>query len=166
MNTVEFIRTALDRSAGATLALIDDMKDQPLTFPTPKGGNHPLWVLGHLAHTEGEVIQHFMLGRPNPVERWKGLFGRGSEPSAEADRYPAFDEVKRAFQDLRAETLQVLGTLTDADLDQPSKGCPPELRQFVGTYGQCFLIVVLNTMAHRGQVADARRAAGRKPLRM
>lgn len=166
MKTVDFIRMGLDRSARATLALIEDMKEQPLTFPTPKGGNHPLWVLGHLAHTEGELIQRVMLGQANPVGHWEGLFGRGSEPSADPTRYPALDEIKKAFQDLRAETLEVLSTLTDADLDQPSKGCPPELREFVGTYGQCFLITILNTMTHRGQVADARRAAGRKPLKM
>jgi uncharacterized damage-inducible protein DinB len=165
MKAVDYIRTALDSSARATLALIDDMKDQPLTFPTPKGGNHPLWVLGHLAWTEGEVIQHFRLGRANPLAHWKDLFGIGSEPVADAKRYPAFDEAKKAFRDLRGETLAVLGTLTDADLDRPSNACPPEFREFAGTYGQCLLIPVLNTMHHRGQVADARRAAGR-PRRM
>jgi hypothetical protein len=41
MKAVDYIRTALDSSARATLALIDDKKDAPLTFPTPKGGNHP-----------------------------------------------------------------------------------------------------------------------------
>ena len=46
MTTTEFIRKGLESSAGMTLKLIDNMKDQPLTFPTPKGGNHPLWVLG------------------------------------------------------------------------------------------------------------------------
>ncbi len=62
--------------------------------------------------------------------------------------------------------MKVLDTLTDADLDLPCKACPPEFQEFVGIYGQCFLIVIFNTMTHRGQVADARRAAGRKPLRM
>src|SRR5207248_5467326 len=52
MKTVEFIRMSLDMSAAMTMGLIDDMKDQPLTFPTPKGGNHPLWVMGHLAWVE------------------------------------------------------------------------------------------------------------------
>jgi uncharacterized damage-inducible protein DinB len=166
MKTVDFIRMALDRSAKATLALIEDMKDQPLTFPTPKGGNHPLWVLGHIACSEGEIIQHIMLGRSNPLEHYKSMFGRGSEPSAEAARYPAFEEVKKAFQDVRAETMKVLDTLTDADLDQPSKACPAEFNSLLGTCGQCFLITIFNTLTHRGQVADVRRAAGRKPLRM
>src|SRR5262249_33614551 len=157
---------ALDRSAGATLALVEDMRDAPFTFPTPKGGNHPLWALGHLTWSEGEGVQRYMLGRANPLAHWGALFGFGSEPSAEPARYPPLDEVMTAFKSLRAETLKVLGTLTDDDLDQPSKGCPPELKQFVGTFGQCFLVLVLNAMHHRGQVADARRAAGRKPVRM
>ena len=166
MKTVDFIRMALDSSARATMALIEDMKDRPLTFPTPKGGNHPLWVLGHLAFTEGQVIHNFMLGRQNPVAHWKELFSIGSEVSGEASRYPAFGEIQKAFQDLRAETLKVLDTLSDADLDQPSKACPPEYKEFLATYAKCFLVVIMNTMNHRGQVADARRAAGRKPLRM
>lgn len=164
MKTVDFIRTGLDMSAEMTLALAEDMKEIPLTSPTPKGGNHPLWVLGHLAWSEGQFLQ-IMLGRENPLAHWKELFGNGSEPSAEAARYPTFDVVKKAFLDQRAEVVKVLNTLTDADLDQPSKACPPELKQFVGTYGQCFLLAIMHPMTHRGQVADARRAVGRKPLR-
>jgi uncharacterized damage-inducible protein DinB len=166
MKAVDFIRTSLDTSARAALGLIGDMKDQPFTFPTPKGGNHPLWVLGHLAWVEGQIIQQVMLGRPNPVADWKNLFGIGSEASAEAARYPSFEEIHQAFHNLRTETLKVLNSLSDADLDQPSKGCPPEWKELLGTYAQCFRVIIFNTMHHRGQVADARRAAGRKPLRM
>jgi hypothetical protein len=166
MKAVDFVRTSLEASARATLALIEDLKDHPLTFPTPKGGNHPLWVLGHLAWAEGFVIQQVMLGRSNPVAEWRGLFGMGSEATAEAARYPSFEELHKTFLGLRATTLEVLASLSDDDLDQPSKGCPPEMQPMVGTYGQCFRAVMFNTMHHRGQVADARRAAGRKPLRM
>jgi hypothetical protein len=166
MKTVEFIRMALDMSARSTMALIEDMKEMPLTFPTPNGGNHPLWILGHMAWVEGNIIQAIMLGRPNPVAHWKSLFGIGTEASTEPNRYPSFDEVNKAFRDVRAETLKVLDSLGDAELDQPSKGCPPEFKDFLGTYARCFLVPILNTMHHRGQVADARRAVGRKPLRM
>jgi hypothetical protein len=166
MKTVDFIRTSLDRSARAVLALIEDMEDAPFTFPTPKGGNHPLWVLGHLAWAEGYVIQHVMLGRPNPFAHWKSLFGIGSEASAEASQYPPFAEVLEAFRNVRGQTLNVLDTLGDDDLDQPTRDCPPEFKEVLGTYAQCFLGTIFNTMHHRGQVADARRAAGRKPLRM
>jgi hypothetical protein len=165
MTTVEFVRRGLDASAAMTMKLIDDMKDQPLTFPTPKGGNHPLWVLGHLAWTEGQLLQ-VMTGRPNPLDHWKDLFGPGSEPSPLVPRYPSFEVVRKAFEDQRAETMKLLATLIDADLDRPSKECPPDFTEFLGTYGQCFLLSIMHVPMHRGQVADARRAAGRKPMVM
>jgi hypothetical protein len=164
MKAVDFIRKGLEMSTNMTLALLDDMKDRPLTFPTPKGGNHPLWVLGHLAWSEGEFHQ-LMSVRPNPVAHWKELFSFGTEPTAEAARYPAFEVVRKAFADQRAETMRLLDSLTDEELDRPTN-CPPELTQFIGTVGGCMLLGIVHPMAHRGQVADARRAAGRPPLRM
>lgn len=166
MKTVDFIRMGLNRSAKATLALIDDMKDRPLTFPTARGGNHPLWILGHLAFSEGWVIQEIMLGRTNPLANWKEMFSHGTEPSAEASRYPDFESAKKAFQNIRAETMNALEGLSDGDLDQPSKNCPPDFREVLGTYGQCFLLSIMHPVTHRGQVADARRSLGLKPLRM
>jgi hypothetical protein len=166
MKTVEFIRASLEGSARGIMPLIEDMKDLPFTFPTPKGGNHPLWVLGHLAYSEGQIMQQVMLGQPNPLAHWRSLFGIGTEARAEAALYPTFDELHAAFHNLRAQTLKRLDTLSDDDLDQPSQGCPPEWQAFLGTYADCFRVIIFNTMHHRGQVADARRAAGRRPLRM
>jgi hypothetical protein len=165
MTAIEFIRNGLERSAEMTLKLLDDMKDQSLTFPTPKGGNHPLWIVGHLAFAEGQ-LQMRMFGRPNPLDHWKDLFGPGTEPSTSAAQYPSFEAARSAFQELRAETVKLLDTLTDADLDRPIPDCPPQLETFLGTYGRCFLIAIMHPMMHRGQVADARRAAGKKPLAM
>jgi uncharacterized damage-inducible protein DinB len=165
MKTVDFIRQALERTTNITLALVDDMQDAPLTFPTPKGGNHPLWVLGHLAFAEGEIMR-VMTGRPNPLADWKERFGAGTEPTADAKAYPSLAEARKAFTTARAATLDMLASLTDADLDRPSKECPPELKDFLGTYAQCLMVLIIHPMHHRGQVADARRAAGRKPLRM
>jgi uncharacterized damage-inducible protein DinB len=119
-----------------------------------------------MAVVEGQVIQTIMLGKPNPVAHWNELFGMKSEPTADASRYPPLEEIREKFLELRAETMKTLDTLSDEDLDQPSKGCPPEMKEFLGTYAPCFLVLIFNTMTHRGQVADARRAAGRKPLRM
>ncbi len=164
MKTTDYIRMQLENSASVTLALIEDMKDLPLTFPTSKGGNHPLWVLGHLAFGEARIIQEVMLGRPNPLAHWQELFATGTQPVSDAARYPSFDEVMQAFKEVRSNTLKVLDSLTDADLDQPSKASPPERKKFVGTFAGCFLFTSINFINHRGQVADAHRMAGRKPL--
>jgi uncharacterized damage-inducible protein DinB len=165
MKTVEFIRMGLEASSRMTLALLEDMKDTPLAFPTAKGGNHPLWIMGHIAYSEGFLIHELMLGGENPLAHWKEIYSFGTEPTADPSRYPDFDSALKAFRDVRAKTMRVLEGLTDADLDLPTKKCPPDLKEVFGTYGQCLLMSILHPVNHRGQVADARRAVGRKPLR-
>lgn len=162
MNAIQFIRHGLETSAAVTLPLIDDMKDRPLAFPTPNGGNHPLWVLGHLAFIEGR-LQQLMRETPNPLQHWAPLFDADTEPTGNPADYPSLEEVRAAFVARRAETLRFLETLTDADLERPTH-CPPELQKNVGTLGKCLFIIIANDLTHRGQVADARRAAGRKKM--
>ena len=164
MNTIDYIKMSLETSKNFTLGLIDDMKDAPLTQPTSKGGNHPLWILGHLAYSEANIVEHIILGNENPLIGWKEMFGSGGEPVAEADKYLPWDEVRQTFDEIRAQTLSHLDGLSDGDLDLPSKNCPPGREQFMGTVGQCYLILTLHPTMHHGQVADARRMAGRKPL--
>ncbi len=164
MRTTEFIRAALDMSSQTTLSLLDDMRDAPLTFPTPRGGNHPLWVLGHLVWSEGDIIQCQMLARPHPSPNLAPLFANNTEPSSDARLYPAFHELRAQYESQRLATFRELSGLADADLSRPSLGVRPGLERVLGTYAQCFLVVILNTMTHRGQVADARRALGRTTL--
>jgi len=40
----------------------------------------------------------------------------------------------------------------------------PGFEEVMKTVGQTFLLVALHNMVHYGQIADARRAAGRPPL--
>lgn len=163
MNGIAAIEASLAQSRHWLMTLIDGIKDAPLTSPTPRGGNHPLWVLGHVVYSEAGEISGFILGRPNPLAKWESLFGMGSEPVADAAKYPSLDELIAEWERVRAQTLQLLKSYTDADLDKPSKA-PEELKAVFGTIGQCFLTAALHTAVHAGQVADARRAAGKKRL--
>ncbi len=164
MNTIEFIKAGLEASKNLTLGLIDDMKDAPLTMPTSNGGNHPLWILGHLAYSEANIVHHIIQGNENPLIGWKEIFGGGSEPVADATVYPSFDELRQTYEEIHAYTLNVLEGLTVDDLNKPSKNCPPERDEFMGKIGQCFMVLTLHPVMHRGQVADARRMLNREPV--
>ena len=163
MKTMEAIHKALTFSDRATMQLIEDMRDAALTQPTPRGGNHPLWVLGHLTLVEGSV-RHTILGEPNPAAKWAPLFAPGTEPTKDASAYPPFDEVMRTYRELRAKNLQLLEELGEAGLDRPTVSPPKGLEDMLRTAGDVFLVIGMHQMFHRGQVADARRAAGRKPV--
>ena len=163
MKAIDAIRTALAICDQATIGLIEDMRDAPMTQPTPRGGNHPLWVLGHLTFIEANVPT-VLFGEKNPLAHWAPLFAPGTEPTIDASAYPSFDEIMRAYREARARNLKLLEQLGDAGLDRPTKAPPKGLEQVMSTAGMAFLAVALHQTSHRGQVADARRAAGRKPV--
>ncbi len=163
MKAVDVMKAAWDVSHAMVLPLIEDMKDHAMTAPTPNGGNHPMWVLGHLAFDEG-AIRYMMLDEPNAVEAWKPLFSAGTQPVADASHYPPFDEVLAKYKELSAANRAFLESLSDEDLDKPSANAPEGYEDFFGTYGKCLMIVALDHMHHRGQLADARRAANRGSL--
>jgi hypothetical protein len=164
MKTTDYIRTSIEASKMFTLSLLDDMKDAPLTQPTSEGGNHPLWILGHLTYSESNIISHIIQGNENPLIGWKEMFGSGREPTTDAAQYLPWDEVRTKFDEVREKTMSFLDGRTDADLENPSKNCPPGREQMMGTIGSCFVVVALHPTMHYGQVADARRMAGRDRL--
>lgn len=163
MKTTDFVRLALESSKGWALGLIHDMKDQPTAQPTDKGGNHPLWVLGHIAFGESMLLDVFILGKENRFAEFAPLFNMQTTPSPDARLYPSMDELTDRFNKMRSATLAYLDSLTDADLDQRSHA-PEEFGELFRTVGGCFAAMVTHVSFHAGQVADARRAAGRPPL--
>ena len=52
MQSKDLIRDNLKKSAEKVLAHIEDMREVAVVFPTPQGGCHTLWVIGHLAYIE------------------------------------------------------------------------------------------------------------------
>lgn len=159
MQSIDLIRENLDRGAERVLARIDDMRKHCLVFPTPAGGGHTLWVLGHLAFIEALVVRGFMLGEPNPLADWEDMFD-GADVAAVAEAFPPFDDVLAECRAMRAGTVEVVGTLDEADLDRKSANVPQGHEENFGTYRLCLQYVADHWYMHRGQLADARRTAG------
>lgn len=163
MRAIDLIRNTMRFIDRFAFAMAEDMRDLPLTQPTPRGGNHPLWVLGHLAVSEGDLTG-MVRGDPNPLDDWKRYFDSGTEPSADASAYPPFDEVFGKFREMRARTMRLLEELHDADLDRAPRAPQPGFEEIIRTNADALMLIVIHQEFHFGQVADARRAAGRKPL--
>jgi uncharacterized damage-inducible protein DinB len=159
VQSIELIRDNLRRSTELALAQIEDMREHGAVFPTPNGGSHTLWVLGHLAYIEALIIRGFMLGEPNPLAEWKDTFD-GAETSGNADDYPPFDEVLARCREMRAGTTALIDSFSEEDLDKPSADAPEGYEDTFGTYRLCLQFVADHWYMHRGQLADARRAAG------
>ena len=163
MNATEILKHSLESSTGWAMGLITDMQDAPLTQPAANGGNHPLWVLGHLVHSESNLLDGFILGQPNRFPELEANFAMGTTPTTDASQYPTMDELLVKFKQIRTASLAHLETLSESDLDKPTQA-PEEFANFFGTVGACFSAMSTHMNFHAGQVAVARLADGRKPL--
>jgi len=159
MQSIDLIRDNLEKSRDLVLARVEEMRRHCLVFPTPNGAGHTLWVLGHLAYIEALVIRGFMLGEPNPLAEWEEPFD-GSDVGGDADRFPPFDEVLARCRKMREGTASLLDSLSEDDLDRNSVNTPAGWEETFGTYRRCLQYVCDHWYMHRGQRADARRAAG------
>jgi uncharacterized damage-inducible protein DinB len=160
VKTKDAIRYSLTLADMAVTRALEQVEDIPLTFPTERGGCHPLWVVGHLAVVEGMTYE-ILTGRPNPVADWDELFGRYSQATADASRYPTLAEARRRYSELRDANLTFLDSLSEAELDTPTRKQPEGLEEHFGTYGKALLTTALHQTMHRGQLTDAFRMAGR-----
>jgi|SRR5436190_20807411 len=163
MKALDLIHWSLEFTEAGLTRLVSDMRDKPLTQPTSVGGNHPIWVLGHLAWVEG-AIPAILFGEPNPVEHWKPIFGGGSTPTTNAADYPSFDEVLQTYLDLRAKNIRRLEEIGEAGLDAAPKNVPEPFKDVMTSVGKTYLLLALHQNVHYGEVCDARRVAGLKPL--
>lgn len=159
MQSIDLIRLNLRRSEEIVLARIEDMRDHCMVFPTPRGGCHTLWVLGHLAYIEALVVRDIMLGEENPLARWGEVFD-GAEVSGDAARFPSFDLVLEECRGVRSSTVALLDSLSEDDLARRSVNVPDGGDELLGTHRRCLQYVADHWFMHRGQLADARRAAG------
>jgi len=158
--TKDAIRFSLSLSEAAMLQPLLAIEDAPLTFPTSNGGCHPLWVMGHLAFVEA-MTHELLTGEPNPIASWGSMFGQSTIASADAGQYPAFQEVRSRYAQLRKRTFQLLDSFSEADLDKRIANPPAGLEQHFATYGKALLTLSLHQALHRSHITDAVRAAGR-----
>jgi uncharacterized damage-inducible protein DinB len=159
MRSIDLIRDNLKKSRERVLNRVEEMREHCVVFPTPNGGCHTLWTLGHLAYIETLVVRSFMLGERNPLAEWEDTFD-GADTSGDISHFPPFDEVLARCREVREATVALLDSLSEDDLDRTSVKVPKGFEDTFGTYRMCLQYVADHWYLHRGQLADARRAAG------
>lgn len=143
-------------------SLIADLSDADLLARPVEGANHIAWQIGHL------IVVEPRLGGQLPGAKYPEL------PAGFADKHDRQPTAQNAtsgfgtkaqyvelFNKTREATLAALAKLTDADLDQPSKG-PPGLN--ITNLGSVLALIATHTMMHGGQFSVIRRKIGKPVL--
>jgi len=163
VKTIDSIKSSLALAKGFTEALLKDMADEPLTRTIPQTGQHAYWLLGHLVVSEAAVLDQYLLNQPNRYQSWRPMFGIGTTLTANMGGGPTYDELLNALDSVRTSLLEYVDQLSEDDLNKPcyENDWPGPSHESVGV---CLNAVGLHMMFHAGQVACARRAAGRSSL--
>jgi uncharacterized damage-inducible protein DinB len=74
--------------------------------------------------------------------------------------FPPFDSVLAKCREVREATVAFVDSLSEDDLNTVSAKAPAGFEDTFGTYRLCLQYVADHWYMHRGQLADARRAAG------
>ena len=85
----------------------------------------------------------------------------GADVSNDLDQLLPFDRVLSECRGIRASTLSLLESYSEQDLDQASAEAPAGADELFGTHRRCFQYSADHWLMHRGQLADARCAAGK-----
>jgi len=143
-----------------TLRLFEDIPaDQLLHQPVP-GGNHALWIVGHLAYVDDMFMTGLMPRASKLPENWANLFGQGSVPSGDASTYPAIAEIRERGEALRGELVGWFESMSEEKLLAP---LPEEWKPFAPTYGAMMSSLAWHEGLHAGQLSVVRRSLGIGP---
>ncbi len=165
MHTIDYIRMSMTASKEMSLVLIHDLKDEPLAQPTINGGNHAIWILGHLAYIESVMIHQMIQGKDTcTLAHHKETFDAEGDPSTDPSIYPSFDQLFKDYDTARTETYAYLDSISEADLQRPALGCPEEWKPHFGTVAQCLDFIAHHPSLHFGQLADIRKSLGRQRI--
>ena len=159
MNTKEAIRTTMNAADFMVESYLSDLTPEEMMVRPAPGANHAAWQLGHLISAERRLVEVAVPGSMPPLP--EGFAERHTKDTAGSDNRADFlskDEYLNLAKTVRAATLKVLDSQTEADFDKPVSGrVPPWIKRA----GDCFVTVGTHWVLHAGQWVVLRRYLGR-----
>jgi uncharacterized damage-inducible protein DinB len=160
MGLATHITELLNKSRGFVHTLAKDIDESNQLHQPVPNGNHCLWILGHLAVTDNGMIGQIDESKQADKEGYWDLFGMGSQPTADADRYPSRQEVEAYLTERRETMLSLVEGLSDEGLAGPTSGF---FTAVAPTLGGLLLMAATHDGFHNGQLSVIRRSLGMQP---
>lgn len=137
-----------------TLGILKKIPEGKLLLRPVPDGNHALWILGHLANVDDEILVTIGGRVPLLDAAWKENFQTGSIVRDGAAGYPAPAEVRKVFSSMRKEFMRWFEGLSDEQLLAPLPGRYAD----VGDHLALCSFIAWHESYHTGQLSVARKA--------
>lgn len=162
MDLRERLTRALVTGRGLTEKLLADVTtpEQWLTSIVD-GGNHPLWIAGHLAVADDAFVRMVCEDRSRRRDDYRKAFGKGSQPVPDLQAYDDPENVLAYLRDRRAALLETLAELPESAFEQPLPESAPAIMYDVASV---FHMAAWHEALHTGQLTTIRRSFGLGPI--
>ncbi len=155
---VETLADVFQHSMEETLKAAGNVPADKRLKQLQPGKGHPLWQVGHLAFAFDTVLNFMALGAervlPNEYSaKFAPDFVGGAPVTANADDYPAWDDVVSYYEKAGKAAIANVRALDDADLPGGPKGNVPEaMADFFKVLGGTIGHMAIHDAYHRGQM--------------
>ncbi len=143
-----------------TLAFLEDIPDDKLCYSPIPGGNHAMWLIGHITLTDDELRSELGGGQAKCPTAWKKLFGSGSKPQPNLRDYPSPPELKACLHGAREDLVGWFKSLPDAKL---AEALPKDFLQFAPNFAGLMASIAYHEGLHAGQLRVIGQALGKPP---
>jgi uncharacterized damage-inducible protein DinB len=142
---------------------VEDLTPEEARRVPEKGGNCIQWVLGHILHCRGVILEE--LGGESFLEESEAEpFRRGAPPLGPKDEAIGWDRLVEGLKRTAATLQEKLGALDEAALvrELPADAFP--VRVDTPTLGTWLSVFLFHESYHAGQVGVLRRVIGKKGI--
>lgn len=151
----------IEAARAYTLRLLDNVPAARWFEISPGGVTHVAWQAGHLAMAQYRLLLERIRGvQPGDddliSQDFLRLFGKDSQPAADAVRYPPVDEIRAVMDRVHRRSLAEL-----AERDEASLAAPPlRPHRLFDTKMGSLCWCARHEMLHAGQIGLIRRHLG------
>lgn len=146
---------ALQTARRMTTGLLEGLAERHGLHQPVAGGQHALWIVGHLALADDWGL--VSLGSARRLASMDRFFAGSAPIAADASAYPPVEEAMRCLESAHEGLITRLGEIDEADLDRMTSG---PIAAFAPDLATLLMSHVWHEGFHTGQLALIRRSLG------
>jgi hypothetical protein len=163
MGHTDLLADSLQRNLGMASWMLGDFSDADMLVRPVPGANHATWQIGQVIASEARIGK--MLKASAAVELPAGFAEKFTKQTAAIDdpaQFPKKAELLDQLARVRASTVAIVKSMTDADLATPMQG---PMAEFFPTHGHVVVsLIPTHLTMHVGQIQVIRRKLGKPHL--
>ena len=150
----------IDFTRSLTLRRIEHFPKDAHFIRLPDGGNHFIWLVGHLVWSEDALILTCCSNKSHVPAEMSGFFAYGAKLLEDEDEYPGLDQLLDLMGEVHEKVLEHVSSMREEEiLGELSQKTHPVFQELFPTKLDAIIHTIRHEWYHVGQVAALERIA-------